>query len=54
MSASAGTVQAPQRVTLLDRPFLGTDLTVGGAIISVAAAPVLWFVIMLVWAALPA
>ena len=38
----------------MSRPFLGTDLTVAGAVITVAVAPAFWTLLALVWAALPA
>lgn len=39
---------------LLARPFMGTDLTFGGAVLTLMAAPAIWFLFLLVWAALPA
>ena len=39
---------------VLRRPFMGTDLTIGGAVVTLMAAPIFWFLFLLVWAALPA
>ena len=39
---------------LLARPFMGTDLTLGGAAVTLMAAPAVWFLFLLLWAALPA
>lgn len=39
---------------LLARPFMGTDLTLGGAVLTLMAAPAIWLLFLLVWAALPA
>ena len=38
----------------LGRPFMGTNLTIGGAIVTLIAAPAFWFLFLLVWTALPA
>lgn len=38
----------------LRSPFMGTDLTLGGAVLTLMAAPAVWFLFLLVWAALPA
>jgi len=55
-ATTAATPSVPDRRNreLLDRSILGTDLTIGGGIVTFAAAPVMWLVIALVWAALPA
>ena len=39
---------------VLARPFLGTELTVGGALAVMLVAPAFWVAFLLVWAALPA
>lgn len=56
VATSAAALSAPDRRSkkLRDHLFLGTDLTFGGAIITLAAAPVMWLIIALVWTALPA
>lgn len=39
---------------VLRRPVMGTDLTIGGVIVTLMAAPIFWFLFLLVWVALPA
>ncbi|MEG3176160.1 hypothetical protein U1872_07970 [Sphingomonas sp. RB3P16] len=38
---------------LLNRPFMGTDLTIGGAIATVAVAPAAWSIFALAFVAMP-
>lgn len=38
---------------LLARPFMGTNLTAGGAVVTVAVAPAMWTLIALAFAAMP-
>lgn len=51
---SARLVPQNQNRAIFAASFLGTDLTIGGALGTITVSPVVWLIIDLVWAALPA